>query len=369
MEEPNPVGGGLLPKDDFLQIDSVSTFATSSSSIYAFPPHLSSGRLLIGKFDDLEAWTALLFSGIPDSLESKAIVGAELLLRTRYHFGDSLAPYSMSAHQVLRAWGTDSLTVYSIWEAGFYQATPMASPSFGPVHDTATIMIPLDTAVVRSWILTAGDSVTTNFGVLLRPTNSAVLKGFGSFAELETANQPTLRIRTVRTGSTQIDTVNISTGIFRSVASMADKGWGSDNNHIHIQNGVSYRGSVTFDATKLLPPRAAIHQAVVELTLDAGASQRNSYTRDSVYAYFVDQNGKTTGSLYALSNVEDRNGVHIFNLLITRFVQEWVRGTYPQTVVIVGFEESSAFDHFALYGSAAPAALKPKLKISYSPVK
>lgn len=370
MEDPNPVGGGLLPRNDFLEIDSLSTLATGIGSIRAIPLHLSSGRILIGKLNDIEAWSVLLFSGFPDTLESKTIVGVDISLRARYHFGDSLAPYSLAAHQVLTAWGQDSLTIDSVRAAGFYQINPMASPNFGSVHDTATITIPLDTAVVRSWILTVGDSVTTNFGVLLRPTNSAVLKGFGSFAELEEANQPTLRIRTVRTGSTQIDTVNISTGIFRSVATMTDKGWGKDNNHIHIQNGVSYRGSVTFDVVKLLPPRAAIHQAMLELTLDADASQRNSYTRDSVYAYFVDETGKATGSLYTLSAAEDRNGSRIFKLAITRFVQEWVRrSTYPQTVVIVGEQESSAFDHFAMHGLTASPALQPKLKISYSPVE
>jgi hypothetical protein len=369
MEEPNPVGAGLLPGDDFLKIDSVSTFATASTSIRSIPPHLASGRLLIGKFNDLEAWSVLLFSGIPDSLEGKTITGVSVLLRAQYHFGDSLAPYSMAVHQLLKSWEPDSLTINSLGEAGFYQATPMASPGFGSVHDTATISIPLDTAVVRSWIQTVGDSITTNFGMLLRPTNSGVVKGFGSFTELEEAHKPTLQIRFTRTGSTTIDTVNISAGVFRSVGTMADKGWSNDGDRLHVQNGVSYRGVVTFDAVKLLPPHAALHQAILELTLDAEASQRNSYTRDSVYAYFVDKEGKTTGSLFALSDVEDRNGVRIYKLLITRFVEEWVRGAYPQTVVIVGAEESYAFDHFALHGSAAPAALKPILKLSYSPVQ
>lgn len=370
MEEPNPVGAGLLPGNDFLQIDSVSTLATSSTSVRSIAPHLSSGRLMIGKVNDLEAWTLLLFAGIPDTLKGKALVGVDVVLRAQYHFGDSLAPYSMAAHRVLRSWGVDSLTIDSVQAAGFAEVNPMASTDFGSVHDTAFIAFSLDTAVVRGWIQSVGDTVTSNFGMLLRPSGFGVVKGFGSFAELEEQNQPTLRIRLARTGSAVVDTVLISAGTFRTVATITDRGWGIDKERIYVQNGVSYRGSLSFDAVKLLPARAAVHQAILELTLDAPASQRNSYTRDSVYAYFVDEKGNASGSFYALSQAADRDGNRIFRLLITPFVQQWVRGgTYPQTVIIAGLEESTAVDRLVFHGSGAPAGLQPRLKLSYSPVQ
>ena len=112
-EDPNPVGAGLLPASDFIQLDTLSATATGSYSQASIPLGLAS-RILIGKTPEIESWAVLAFNPVPDSILFLPMVSAEVKLRTVYHFGDSLAPFSVDVHKVLQGWGTDSLTIDSV---------------------------------------------------------------------------------------------------------------------------------------------------------------------------------------------------------------------------------------------------------------
>jgi hypothetical protein len=367
-EDPNPVGSRLLPSSDFLALDTTSTLAIASWSAKAIPSHSFTGRLLVGAHNAMEAWSVLRFADLPDSLKGIRYLSAHLFLRSNYHFGDSLGAFSLAAHQVLRLWGQDSLTIDSVRSAGFHHTTPMSITSFGSVHDTATIRVPLDTSVVKRWIETVTDTVTTNFGILLRPTNTSVIKGFASFGAASLEHRPALQIIYRREGTTRVDTARLNSGIFRSVATMPSRGWENDSTSVYVQNGISYRGFLQFDITKSLPARAAIHQATLEVYRNATASRRNSYTRDSLYAYYLDKDGKIIGSLYTQSVVRQKDGMHIYTFQLAPFVQLWARDFRPSSIALIGEEESNAFDLFVLHGATAPAGFKPKLTIIFSPM-
>lgn len=359
-EDPNPVGLGLLPRSDYIKIDTTTFFATQSSSQRWHP--VSSNRLLIGKNKDVESWGIFRFVGIPDTLESKALVSAQLMLRANYHFGDSLAPFSVTAHQVYSTWG-DSLSLDSIKAANFYNASPMSQSPVTSIGDTDFFYVAIDTNLVRKWITTGGDSA----GILLRPTNSNVIKGFGSGNNTDQVQWPKLMLRVLRSGSTAVDTVILTGSIARFAAGITNTTWANDSAQVYVRNGISYRGIVKFDVSSL-PRHAAVHRAVLEVTLNRPLSQWNSYTADSLYAYFISK-GVILDASYILSDRSDVNNFHRYSFSIGPFVQQWVRAAEDQSIAIGGYTETNAIDVFTLYGSAAAAGLKPKLTVIYSIVR
>ncbi len=365
-EDPNPVGAGLLPTSDFLELDTTSTVALRSYSQTVIPS-ASTTRLLVGNVDDIESWGVLRFFALPDSVRYMNIVSAEVILRSAYHYGDSLAPFSLTAHKVLRSWGTDSLTIDSLQAAGFYDPAPTSSLYLSSVGDTASISIPVDTTVIRNWG-TLSDTTFQNFGILLRPTNSRVVRGFAMFEVSEQPHRPKLLMRFLRAESGKIDTVTLNTGISRFGARIGNTSWSSDSTHIYVRNGISYRGMLEFDISSL-PAHAAVHKAELELTLDRTRSRFNGYTVDSTFAVFIGDDGIALSTIFALSEPSEVAGMRVHRFPVGQFVQRWIRGAAQRKIAISGFAEPNALDLFVFHGAAAPSSLKPKLTIVYSLIR
>ncbi len=362
-ENPTPVGVKLLPQDDFLRLDTSVVTATRSYNGTIIPGTSAAPRVLVGSVNNLQCWGLYRFSAIPDSTRAMPIVSAELILRTVYHFGDSLAPFSLAVHQITTNWVTDSLTIDSLKAAGFYKTAPSGVWNPSSIGDTSTLMIPLDTSMVRSWG-TYSDSVINNFGLLLRPTNSAVVKGFGSFTISEVAFGPRLLLR-YKDVAGKIDTLTITTGTHRFVTTGMSKAWASDSTHLWIQNGGASRGYVEFDVSAI-PLHAAVHKATMELTLDTQRSQLNYFTADSAYVYFTGDDGTTLSFIVDIGTPVQVGPSKVYQFPLSQFVQRWVRGAALKRVAIAGFDETFALDLFSFYGAQSNQAVKPKLTIIYS---
>ena len=362
-ETPTTVGAKLLPKDDLLHLDTAVVTATKSYNGSVILATSAAPRVLIGNVNNLQCWGLYRFSSIPDTDKSYTIVSAELVLRAVYHFGDSLAPFSMSVHKVLANWTTDSLTIDSLKAAGFYTTAPSGVWNPSSIGDTSTISIPLDTTMIRSWG-TYSDTVLTNFGILLRPTNNGVVKGFGSFTISDVTFGPKLLLR-FRDSAGNIDTTIISTGTHRFVTTGINTSWASDSTHMWVQNGSGNRGYVEFDVSNI-PLHAAIHKAVLELTLDAPRSQFNYYTADSAYVYFTADDGTTLTYILNIGTPVQVGTAKVYQFPVADLVQRWVRGAAIKRMAIAGFDESFALDLFSFYGAQSNKAVKPKLTMIYS---
>jgi hypothetical protein len=362
-ESPNQVGAKLLPSRDLLRIDTTTVFAVSSTSQPVIIGTASSPRLLLGKLNTTEFWGLIRFTALPDSIRTLPFLSAQLNLRTIYHFGDSLATFSVAVHNVLTFWSSDSLTIDSLKAPGFYDTKVSGTGSFSSVGDTSTITISLDTSMVRTWG-TVSDTLLTAYGLLLRPTNSGVVKGFGTFSQGESTLWPQLLLCFQGAGGI-IDTVIVNTGSDRFVATGPAPNWPSDSTHIYVQNGFAYRGAVDFDVSSL-SLHTAIHKATLQLTFDPSRSQSNYFTVDSLRAFFVGDDGTTLVYLEATSEVTQAGTAKVYQFPVGPFVQRWIRGATSRRLIIAGYEEWSALDLFSVYGAGASRALKPKLTIYYS---
>jgi hypothetical protein len=362
-KEPNPVGAKLLPGSDLLQVDTVTFVATrcySSSNITATS---ASARVLVGTVGTIQSWGIYRFSYLPDSTAAMPFVSAELTLRTLYHFGDSLAPFSFTVHRILQNWATDSLTIDSLKAPGFYETKPCGTWSEGSLGDTVTISVPLDTSAIRAWG-TASDTLVTNLGLLLQPTNSGVIKGFGSFTTSGDDMQPRLLLR-FRDVAGNIDTLINKLGTHRYVVTGMDPTWQSDSTRLHVMNGGSYRGYVEFNV-KSLPAHAAVHKAILELTPDPRLMQLNYFTVDSLEMFFTADDGTTVEYVSASGGPVQAGASKVYNAPVGSFVQRWLRGAAHQRIVIAGFTESQSLDLFTFYGMTADTSYRPKLKVFYS---
>ena len=362
-ETPTTVGAKLLPNGDLLRLDTIVVSATRSYNGIVIPATSISPRVLVGNVDNIQCWGIYRFSLLPDSIKSIPIVSAELDLRTIYHFGDSLAPFSMTVHQILTNWATDSLTIDSLKAPGFYRPSPSGIWNPSSIGDTSTLRIPLDTTMIRSWG-TVSDTTLKNFGVLLRPTNNGVVKGFGSFMVSNSALGPKLLLR-LRNAAGTIDTLSLTIGGQRYVTTGLNPAWASDSTHLWVQNGGANRGYVEFDVTTI-PLHAAVHKATLELTLDAQRSKFNYFTADSVYAYFTGDDGSTLSYIVGVGSPVQVGTSKVYQFPVGAFVQRWVRGAVLKRMAIAGFDENIALDLFSFYGAQSSKAVKPKLTIIYS---
>ncbi len=321
-ETPTQVGAKLLPNGDLLHLDTVVVTATQSYNARAFPATSGSARVLVGKVDNLQCYGLYRFGLIPDSAKSMPFISATMNIRTLYHFGDSLAPFSMTVHQVLMDWETDSLTIDSLNAPGFYRTNPCGSLSVGSLGDTILVSVPLDTNVIRAWG-TISDTTSMNFGLLLRPTNSNVVKGFGSFNVTNTDYNPQLQLL-FRDVAGNSDTLNITLGSTRFVTTGMSPSWPSDSTHLWVMNGGASRGYVRFDVSGI-PAHAAIHKATLDLILDSKNSITNYFTADSAIAYYTNDDSTTALSITALGQGSQVGSSTIFSFPVGSFVQRWVR--------------------------------------------
>lgn len=362
-ETPTPVGAKLLPGADLLHLDTVVVTATQSYNARTYPATSGSPRVLIGKYGNFTCYGIYRFGTIPDTVKNMPIVSAELDLRALYHFGDSLAVFSMTVHQILMNWGTDSLNIDSINVPGFYRTNPCGSFTAGSIGDTMGLTIPLDTTVVRSWG-TYSDTTLTNFGVLLRPTNSSVIKGFGSFNVTNPDYVPKLLLRFKDAGG-NIDTLKVILGATRFITTGMSTSWPSDSTHLWVMNGGASRGYVRFDVSGI-PAHAAIHKATLSLTLDSKNSMTNYFTADSAIAYYTNNDSTTSFSISALGTGTQVGTSTQFEFPVGSFVQRWVRSALVPVIAVAGFDEQMSLDLFSFYGVKNQAALKPKITIIYS---
>lgn len=365
-KEPTPVGAKILPSGDLIHLDTAAYRSVKCYSASNITQTAASPRVLLGKIDNLESWGMYRFSYLPDSIRSMPFVSAELDLRVLYHFGDSTAPFSFTVHQIMLNWLTDSLTIDSLKAPGFYKQSACGTYSTALLGDTATISVPLDTASIRA-LGTSSDSVITNFGFLLKPTNSRVVKGFGSFTISDPAMLPRLLLR-FRDVAGNIDTLTVIAGTNRYVTTGPNPAWPSDSTHLYVMSGTSSRGYVEFDISTL-PAHAAVHKAILELTPDTRLTQTNFFTVDSLEAFFTGDDGATLKYISASGGPITTGNSRVYQFSLGSFVQRWLRGAKVHRIAIAGYTEQAAIDLFAFHGTSTNAALRPKLTVIYSVIE
>ena len=371
MEEPNPVGVGLL-KDDRITVDSSTVVAKGSSTIRKFPTYRGPTTILLGAESSIqtEAWAWIKFSPLADTLQDVTLLSASVELKGSYAFGNTSSALSFDVHEGLKNWHTDpiieddSLSLHAIQAGTYYKSGVTPSVSTILPNDTAIVSIPLDTALVRQWVNAISDTSKKNFGIVLEPTNNSLVRGFRSFRDIEPRNSPKLVLIYKRTPTSNPDTVRIDKGTDRFLARVSPTTRLSDSTTTTIRNGVSYRAVLDFQNV-LIPKNYAVHRAMLEVTLE-DSTALNDYTTHTLYAYFMTESG-VVENLLSPSEVGTLNGQKVYRFIVSNFVHFWGRGMPVRTIAIGGATEQNTIDVFALHGpGSSNIASRPKLIITYT---
>jgi hypothetical protein len=367
IDAPNPVGITSLPPSDF-SFGRIDTFyATSHSSFHNQLYTSTASRFMIGKYSSYEAWACLGFYGWPDSLIGASITSATIQIRRCYSFGDSIALASFDIYEAKANLFGDSLSVDSLGSFGdlYYYNIPINSPPITLPGDTV-YNIGIDTSIVRKWFHSNDDTVNINYGLVFSPTNSTAIKGFNSYYASDTSYIPSLYVNYIDTsGNSGTYTHKISISKY---VSKFDTTAELDGTLINAQNGISYRGLLSFDDLLTTWP-VQVHRAVLQLTLDSAksSSRFTPFANNMLYAISADANGKSDGINFDLSEqTTDGSGNRIYSFEIRAFAERWLTSTAVRRITLYGFYEVGSFDLFTFYGSGYSKALKPRVIITYS---
>jgi hypothetical protein len=360
-DTPNSIGKGSLAGGDNGIVHVDTFYATGYSSEPNLIYTSSIDRFMLGKNNTHQAWACIKFSQWPDSLIGTTITGATIRLRGVYHFGDSTASLSFDVLRAKASLANDSLSYDSLSLNGsfYFSNSPIICQSFTPVGDTETTTINiLDTTMLREWFSTNTDSTHLNDGLILRPTNSHIIRGFYSFNASDTALQPTLYVTYLDTSGNPV-TYSHKIGSSKYVSTVDKANLLTDNKLIYVQCGISYRGLVSFD-TLPIPWPVSIYHAVLEITAPAPSSASS----DFLYALSVESSGKSDGIAHALSqtSTDSTTGHPVYSFDVRTIAIRWLSNASIRKVAFSGYSESTSFDLFKLYGTGI---LRPRIIITY----
>ena len=377
-DTPNSVGVVTLNPADYGVVHVDTIYATANSFDTTLISTTSIDRFMLGKYKTYQAWACIEFYNWPDSLVGVTITSATIQLKGVSHFGDSLAPLSFNAYRGMSNLFSGSLTYDSLnlntvnsVNGVYFNNSAVPIQTVIPVGDTMSISIKiLDTTMLRQWFSTNVDTMDLNDGLMLRPTNSNIIKGFYSFNASDTSLMPTLYINYIDTNGNP-NSYSHKVGSTRYVSTVNQKSLIADPNLIYVQSGIAYRGLVSFDSTSKISNNwpVSVSRALLQVTLNPSQSSSTftPFAYDSMYALSVGTNGQSDGIFSALSQVTtDKAGRSIYSFDIKQIVLRWLSNTSIKEVSLSGYSESSCFDLFTLYGAIQDKSVKPRIIITYS---
>jgi hypothetical protein len=320
---------------------------------------------LLGKNANVESSVLIKFLlSLTDSLRADLledrinIISAEVVLVEVYFFGDSLAPFDFSAHEITSGW------------SGGFSSDSLPSLTFNPIDLSSnrnfvngdTLNFNIENQIVLNWLKAAADTNASNDnGLYLRPSpGSQKIVGFRSF---NSANQgmPDLRVIIEKIGS-YVDTLSFFPSFDLSVVT-GDLPVVSNEN-IVIQNSFETQAKISFDLSSI-PSTAVINYAELSLTLDTLESIRGSdYTKTLAAYFFTDSLNNSLDSsdfkILSASGIQYKGD-------ITSYVQNWVNGFSNQGVLITSRILGEGVELLAFKGSSSnDASVRPRLKIVYT---
>lgn len=323
-----------------------------------------SSTLILGKVPWTEADLLIIFSSL-DSVDSaqKILSSSITLYRTAYLLqpsGENVNNMTFAAYSMDSSWSSTTFTWDSVNTVGYGSQNFVTSTAM----TDSTIILSLDSTIVRQWALATSDSSVQNNGLILKPQNTnGVFSIYGPVYGVAGRIPMCTVIFINKTGTldTVTSTLSAATSIGQSyVTTQAPQG-----NYGIVQAGTGERENVSFDLAKV-PRFSIINKAT--LTLFADTTAQAPYTRsgvvDSLYAYYTTDlatGGVSSG--YPAIGVPSGNR-YTFN--VGMIVQHMVN-TQNNGFMILQYNELNNIDLRFLYNGNAPDSLRPRLTVIYTP--
>ena len=368
-DNPTDVGIGLL-KNNLINVkvlnSSTDSLKQSSSYFKKVTPLGNGTKLLLGNFNNTEGSVLLkfYFINLPDSiatdfLNSNVVVSSAFVSMIPYlTYGDSLANFDFTVHQVSSSWGLNTFDADSL-SALSYDATDLSSDR--KVSDSIATFS-LDKSLVSNWVAAYVDSNYSSInGIYLKPTaGTKKMIAFWAYNPL-VSSYSELYVVFQKPGVYQ-DTLGFLP--IADISVVHGEQPSLNSGEIGVQGGVVYNSKLGFDVSQI-PANSIINQAILTLNIESSASH---YATD-IY------NGVTLWNLSDSASAAIDSSVSVSLSLsgsvlqgdITKLVQKWISSNKNQGMLIQDYNQIENVNLYAIKGSKYPDYnSRPKLKITYT---
>ena len=373
---PSPTGLDALPGGDLLGVLSFDSQRDSATTSVSTAQHKVTGGnsqfLSIGRSSEYTCAALVRWIEFPATInEGGRIVSAKLTLYAApYGIGNLAAPVSFDVREVTSYWSSHTYTSDSM-RAGTILTSPGSKGRFsGIVGDS--IEIALDSSMVRNWLRLMADGRYAEIrGLLLDPdAGSTSIRAFESSDVRPSStglNPRGPKLTLVMDLGTGRDSTISASSIEDTYALMTNNPVPSG---LVVAGGVSYRGNLTFDVSRI-PAGSIVNNVALYLSLDEAACKRPYRGFDSVYVFESLSGDKDSTAVYAVTTRRDDGGRLKAEggptLPLVRAVQRWVNNPgVNHGLVLIKIDESSDLDYLAFHGPAAAEDKRPRLVVTYS---
>ncbi len=350
-------------------VTDTSFFATSDSTFHSNIVNGAGYYNLVGAANSVEAKTLLNFTGLyegdGDTLGTVQLDTCELQLHVGYLWNMSSTAQQFEVHEILAPWTTDT----PVDSSDYISIDPTTCGTINQViTDTSTIVVLLDTNVVRKWITASTDTTLPRFyGFAIMPqpgaTNTGIW-GFPSFNVLTSSAELVVRYTKNGVEDSMTFTYGSDTFLAKNSSSILPS-------LIDIQGGVGRRSKISFDLSSLVN-KPFINNAFLELTLNPLSSHGTS-TPDSVLVRLVSNAqypDTVNGSYFYYGTRKDTTQTSnpVYSIPLSPIVQSWVTSTEANYgLLLEAANENGCVDRYVFYSSQDPDSTKrPVLHVTYT---
>lgn len=370
-DDPSSIGGSLLPDDDKFKFDTLNTQITplvQHSSFFKDQVDLGAAtRVFLGKTDEVQSILLLRFlTLLPDSVlseiekDSITVLGSWMELYPKHTLGDASAPFDFKVNEIKEEWlpanfNQDSLDLLMIGTDDVILTKD--------INNDTLYTIGLNTEMVGAWVLAALDSVTKNFGLILKPTdNTNKIIGFqGISSTAETL--PVIKVIVQKPGSFT-DTLDLPLNTDVHVPSGEFPT--STDDSIILEGGLTAKGKLFFDLTNAIPQNATANSAKLVLTIDTlNSFMNNNFVESISYSILSDSATNEIASEYGTLLLTKDGDKYIDNNFV-QFLNRWLNGVDNQGIRLRINNDISTLSRLKIFGSTSDVAIRPKLIVTYS---
>lgn len=373
-ENPSITGYNLLNPIDSLVI---KKFDSTTDSVFLYHKEVKqidilggTRRILVGKYDDLTAYSLIRFiiglsSEMKDAIKNSNFVinSARIKLNPVYRFGDTTSNvFSFQVKEIYTYFDEYKFTIDSL-KSGRYEINN-ENIVVRNIDDDTLYYSELNPEKVFNWLkLIAADSSRKLQGVLLEPEISTnYIKGFASSNAYYVGDPIVLEI--VATYNNKTDSLKYFVQADLHVIEKSSPIY-FDDNQLVLQSGVKQKAFIYFDISSV-PKNAVVNSAYLRLYPDTLQSKYGTSYQDSLLVqYITDSTNISIDS--AVTFVLTKTSSGYYEGQLNYFVQKWIDNDANKGLLLSIRDPDGGVEKFVFFGpKSAIVSKRPQLIINYS---
>jgi len=362
----NQYGSWLVSVDSTVaprNFDSVLDSASTASQQIVH--HLATGSstvLTLGKLPWVESRLLIQFHGLDSVYNANSIIQAKITLRRATYVlpppsqpADRIKQLTFSGYALNGGWTATGATWDSVQAIGYESVNRITNSQ---VTDT-TVVLSLDTSIVRTWARSDVDSTVKSYGIIIVPQFEGGILSVYSPVNGTSAYEPIITVIYQKNGA--IDTLTSIRSLSESVSESYTSNLPS-RSFKYIEGGTGLRMWLKFDLSKI-PKHSIVNYATLTLTADfSDTSKYGTKSIDSLVVYY----DSTSTSFNSFTPVVSSLSGNKYTFNVTLLTQMMLNGQ-NNGFMVTKYSELNNVDTRFIYDETAPDSLKPKLNIIYTP--